>query len=140
VKAPRWCLVSAFVLSLAPSPASADAPSLADWARGCVEKGIVTPLSQREVSIFSRARPVPSERRVRVLQETAIQGKDGRGFVPFAVDIRYLGGDWRADDIVGCVYVGKGDLFVRRGDGYRPAEFLFGKNADVVPGACEAAR
>jgi hypothetical protein len=136
----RWVPVCAFVLSVIPSLASAD-ESLVGWARGCVERGIVNPLSEREhrTSIFSRARPAPRERRIRVLQATAIKDKSGRGFVPFAVDIRFTGGDWETDDIVGCVYAGKGDLYVKRGDGYRPAEFLFGKNADVVAGACEAA-
>ncbi len=59
--------------------------------------------------------------------------------MPFAVDSRYVGDDWHADDIVGCAYVGKGDLYVKRGDGYRPAQFLFGKVVDAVPGACQAA-
>jgi hypothetical protein len=54
------------------------------------------------------------------------------------VDVRFVGGEWQTDDIVGCVYVGKGDLFVKRGDGYRAAAFLFGINSEVVPGACVA--
>jgi hypothetical protein len=135
---PRWVPVCAFVLSVSPSLASAD-ESLVGWAWGCVQKGIVTPLSERETSIFSRARPAPRERRIRVLQATATKDKSGRGFVPFAVDVRLAGGDWQTDDIIGCVYAGKGDLYVKRGDGYRPVEFRFGKNVDAVPGACEAA-
>jgi hypothetical protein len=137
MKTPRWVAVCAFVLSLPPSLASAD-DALVAWARGCVEKGIVNPLSERETSIFSRARPVPRERRIRVLQTIATSDRSGRGFVPFAVDVRFGSGDWQTDDIVGCVYVGKGDLFVKRGGGYRPAEFLLGKYAEAVPGACEA--
>lgn len=137
---PRRVPVYALIFLVIPSLASAD-ESLVGWARGCVEKGIVTPLSllEHQTSIFSRARPAPRERRIRVLQPTVTNDKSGRGFVPFAVDSRYAGGDWQTDDIVGCVYAGKGDLYVKRGDGYRPAEYLFGKNADAVPGACEAA-
>jgi hypothetical protein len=32
-----------------------------------------------------------------------------------------------------------GELFVKRGDGYRPASILFGQNVDPVPGKCAAA-
>jgi hypothetical protein len=59
--------------------------------------------------------------------------------VPFAIDSRLTGGQWAKDDIVGCAYVAKGELFVKLGDGYRPASYLFGKNSDPVPGVCEAA-
>lgn len=74
-----------------------------------------------------------------MLQDTATSDKSGQPFVLFAIDVRFGGGDWRSGDIVGCAYVGKGDLYVKRGDGYRPAAFLFGKNVDAVAGACEAA-
>jgi hypothetical protein len=40
---------------------------------------------------------------------------------------------------VGCAYRGSGNLYVKVGDGYRPAAFLLGKNVQAVPGACEAA-
>jgi hypothetical protein len=120
--------------------ASADEPSLVDRTRQRVEKVIVKPLAASESggSIFSRARPVPRERRVRVLQETATSDPSGRGFVPFSIDVRFRGGDWEADDIVGCAYVASGDVFVKHGDGYRPAAFLFGKDVDVAPGVCIA--
>jgi hypothetical protein len=110
-----------------------------DWVRTRVENGIVQPLAERAGSPFSRARPPPRERRVRVLQTTAVHDKSGRPFVPFAIDVRFVGGAWQTDDIVGCAYPRNGDLFVKRGDGYRPASFLLGKNADPVPGVCEAA-
>jgi hypothetical protein len=104
-----------------------------------VETGIVQPLAERAASSFSRARPPPLERRVRALRAIAINDRSGRPFVPFAIDSRFVGGQWQMNDIVGCAYVGRGELFVKRGDGYRPATFLFGKNSDPVPGACEAA-
>jgi hypothetical protein len=56
----------------------------------------------------------------------------------FAVDVKY-GGEWHENDLVGCAYTANGDLFVKRGDAYRPAAFLFGKNVDPVPGVCQAA-
>jgi hypothetical protein len=139
VKAIRWFPVCAVVLSFIPSLAPADEPSIVERVRSCVEEGIVKPLAEHEISRFSRGRPAPRERRVRVLLTTATGDRSGRAFVPFAIDVRFGGGDWQADDVVGCAYVGKWDLFVKRGDGYRPAAFLFGKNVDVVPGACEAA-
>lgn len=96
------------------------------------------PLAEREESRFSRSRPSPRERRVRILQTAASRDKEGNAFVAFAVDVRF-GGEWHADDITGCVYAGSGSIFVKRGDAYRPAAFLFGKNVDPVPGVCEAA-
>jgi hypothetical protein len=81
---------------------------------------------------------MPRERRVRLTQATTSVDKRGRAFVPFAVDVRF-GDEWRQNDIVGCVYRGAGELFVKRGDAYRPAAFLFGKNAEPVAGVCEAA-
>jgi hypothetical protein len=35
----------------------------------------------------------------------------------FSIDVKYGAADWREDDIVGCAYVGKGDLYVKRADG-----------------------
>jgi len=126
------------VLSLVPSLALADEPSLVDWAKRRVEVGLIKPLADQEGSRFSRSRPMPHERRVRVIQATATLDKRGRPFVPFAIDVRY-GTEWHENDIVGCAYRGSGELFVKRGEQYRPAAFLFGKNLQPVAGVCEAA-
>jgi len=75
---------------------------------------------------------------VRVIQSTVSVDKSGRAFVPFAIDVRF-GSEWRKDDIVGCAYRQTGELFVKRGDAYRPAAFLLGKKAEPVAGVCEAA-
>ncbi len=69
-----------------------------------------------------------------MLKDTVTPDKAGRNFVPFAIDVRY-GSEWK-EDIVGCVYEGSGDLFVKRGDAYRPAAFLLGKKAEPVPHVC----
>jgi hypothetical protein len=104
-----------------------------------VEQGLVKPLADQEGgSRFSRGRPPPRERRVRVTTATETPDRKGRAFVPFAVDVRF-GGEWRENDIVGCAYTKNGDLFVKRGDAYRPASFLLGKKADAVAGVCEGA-
>jgi hypothetical protein len=128
------------VLSFVPSLASADDPSLAEWAQHRVETGILKPLAAREGSRsrFSRARPPPEERRVRVTQATLTPDKQGRDFVTFAVDVNF-GGDWQQNDIVGCAYRASGALYVRRGDAYYPAALLLGKNVDAAPGVCQAA-
>jgi hypothetical protein len=130
----------AFVLSLVPSFASADEPSLAAQVERRVEDGLVKPLAEQEsrASRFSRGRPMPRERRVRVTQTAAALDKAGRSFVSFAVDVRFGGGEWRENDIVGCAYTKNGALFVKRGDEYRPAFFLLGKKADPVVGVCQA--
>ncbi len=126
------------VLSFVPSLALADEPSLVEWAEHRIDAGIVKPLAEREGSRFSRSRPPPHERRIRVNEASLSKDRRGRSFVAFAIDVRF-GGDWQKDDIVGCVYTGSGDLFVKRGDGYRAAAFLFGKKADPVGGVCTPA-
>ena len=127
----------ALVLSVVPSLASADEESLAAKAQRRVEEGLVKPLAGLEANRFSRARPSPRERRVRVADTTATLDKAGKAFVPFAIDVRF-GSELHENDIVGCVYAGSGDLFVKRGDAYRPAAFLLGKNVEPVAGVCEA--
>lgn len=72
-----------------------------------------------------------------MLKDTLSTDKAGRHFLPFAVDVRF-GADWK-EDLVGCVYQGSGDLFVRVGDDYRPVAFLFGKKADPRPDVCREA-
>ena len=134
----RWLWSCAFVLSLVPSSASADEPSLVAWVERRVEDGLLKPLAEQESSRFSRARPPPAERRVRVTQTTASVDKEGRPFVPFAVDVRF-GGEWHENDIVGCAYTKSGNLFVKRGDAFRPAAFLLGKNVEPVAGVCAPA-
>jgi hypothetical protein len=125
------------VLSLA-SVAWAD-ESLVSWAQRRIDDGLVKPLAKREGgSRFSRERPPPRERRVRVLESTLSRDKNGRGFVPFAVDVRF-GSDWQQNDIVGCAYRESGNLFVKNGAAYRPAGFLLGKNVGPVAGVCEVA-
>jgi hypothetical protein len=89
-------------------------------------------------SKFSRSRPVPREWRVRVLQETASVDKSGRAFMAFALDSRF-GSEWQANNYVGCVYRGSGNIFIKSGDQYRPGQFLLGKNLAPVAGVCEAA-
>jgi hypothetical protein len=138
VKFLRFLFLCAFGLSSVPSLASADEPSLVEWVRNRVEQGLVKPLARQESSRFSRARPPPRERRVRVTESTKTLDKGGRPFVPFAIDVRF-GTEWHENDIVGCVYTGSGDLFVKKGDSYRPAAFLLGKNLEPAAGMCEAA-
>lgn len=135
----RSLLPCAFALSLVPSFASADEPTLAAQVQRRVEDGLLKPLAERErsTSRYSRARPIPHERRVRVTPSTATTDKAGRAFVAFAVDIKFGDGEWRANDIVGCAYLKSGELYVQRGGAYRPAVILLGKNVDPVSGVCQ---
>jgi hypothetical protein len=128
------------VLSFVPSLASADEPSLVEWTQHRVEAGILKPLAEREGnrSRFSRARPMPHVRRIRVTAAALTADKLGRGFVPFAVDVGF-GGEWQENDIVGCAYRASGDLFIKRGDAYFPAALLLGKKVEPVAGVCQAA-
>jgi hypothetical protein len=126
------------VLSFVPSLAWGDEP-LAQWVQHRVDEGLVKPLAKAESSRFSRLRPPPHERRIRATQVTASVDRNGNAFVPFAIDVRFGSAKWNENDIVGCAYRSNGALFVKKGDAYRPAEFLLGKNVEPVAGACEAA-
>lgn len=75
---------------------------------------------------------------MRITSSTLSTDKNGRAFLPFAIDVRF-GPDWRENDIVGCVYTPNRSIFVKRGDSYRPAAFLLGENLEPVAGVCEAA-
>lgn len=98
------------------------------------------PLAVRESesSVFSRVRRPPRERRLRITRESEMKDAAGRPFVSFAIDVRFGGGQWQENDIVGCTYLASGQIFVKRGEQYWPAAFLLGKNADPVPGVCVA--
>lgn len=74
---------------------------------------------------------------MRVAAPSLVADKNGQSFVAFSVEVSF-GGDWETD-FVGCVYRGSEAIFVRRGDGYRPAKFLLGSKAEPVPGVCEPA-
>ena len=135
----RWLSSCAFaLLSLVPSFAWADEPSLTEWVQHRTMEVIVRPLASLQVHSFSRVRQPPVERRVRVLQTSATLDRNGHAFAPFAIDVRF-GSDWHENDIVGCAYTGSGELYVKRGDTYRPASYLLGKYDAAVPGVCEAA-
>lgn len=124
-----------------PSLAAADEATLVDWTKRRVQEGLVKPLAESEGkgSRFSRARPPPRERRVRVTQATATTDKRAKKFVPFAVDVRFGSGEWQQNDIVGCAYAGSGELFVKSGEQFFPVALLLGKKAEPVAGVCEAA-
>jgi hypothetical protein len=119
-----------------PSLASAE-ETLVNWARHRVEDGLVKPLAKLESTHFGRSRPPPRERRVRVLASTLSHDKSGDAFVPFAIDSRFGGDEW-SRDFVGCAYRESGNLFVKIGNAYRPAEILLQKPAEPVAGVCEA--
>lgn len=127
------------ILGLVPALASADEPSIRDWARQQIQTGLVAPLVHQEDNSarFTRSRQPPRERKVRVMANTLSKDSKGREFVPFVVDTRY-GSEWQVD-IVGCIYRKSSEIFVERGNEYRPAAFLLGKNVKAVSGVCRAA-
>jgi hypothetical protein len=110
-------------------------------AKVLVQRTLIEPLAAKEnnQSKFSRARMPAQERRVRILDETPRQDARGGKFVRFAVDARH-GFRFKADDeaswrqaaITGCVYVDRGEVFVKKGDEHRPAAFLLGKNVKAA--------
>lgn len=138
MKSLRWLSVFALALSFAPQIASADEPSLAARMQQHIEADFVKPLAARdqETSRFSRMRMPPQERRVRMLQPTTSLDASKRAFLPFAIDGKFAGGEWQENEITGCVYTEKGDMYVKIGDSYRPSSFLLGQTADPVAGVC----
>lgn len=113
----------------------ADESSLAEKVKRLVQHELIDRLILSDGPTFSRARAVPRERRVRVLQTVASVDRAGRAFVPFAIDVRH-GSRWREDDTTGCAYVQTGALYVKLGDEYRPAAALLGRAVDPVAGVC----
>lgn len=132
----RFLVSFVAVLLLVPSLGWAAESSLSEWVQNKVQEGIIKPLARQRSRGFSRSRPPPQQRRARVLSSALLRDKAGRGFVPFAVDIRH-GSEWH-EDVVGCAYRDSGKLFVKVGDSYRPAAFLLGKNVEPVAGVCKA--
>ena len=128
----------------APPVAAEELPASAESrnAEAVVQRELLEPLAVRErnQSRFSRARLPPQERRVRVLDDQPRKDSAGDAFVTFAVDARHglyplAEGDdarWGPTSIGGCVYVDRGEVFVKSGDRYRPAAFLLGKNLKPV--------
>jgi hypothetical protein len=126
---------------LAPPVAAEGLPESKE-AGALVQRALLQPLAakERDQSRFSRARLPAQERRVRVLDQQPRKDAAGDAFFTFAVDARHglypvAEGDeasWRPGTITGCVYVERGEVFVKSGDRYRPSAFLLGKNLKPV--------
>jgi hypothetical protein len=138
-------LVAALVL--VPSLASAESSS-APKTVALIKERLIQPLAAKdnEHSKFSRARLPPAERRVRMLDDKPQQDSGGEAFFAFAVDERAGWSDkadesdWRKAAITGCVYPGRGDVFIKRGNAYHPAAAAVGKKTKAAPdGTCHAA-
>lgn len=91
---------------------------------------------------FSRAAPVPVQRRVRVLSPTAETDTRGKEFVRFAIDERPAFPDmedWHEGRVVGCVYLETRKVFVQQGTDYIPARGRKTTDASPDPHACRSA-
>lgn len=112
-----------------------------------VNQRLVQPLvaKEREQSKFSRARPAPTERRVRILDEKPRQDSAGAAFLTFAIDARHGWGDddaanWTKAAMTGCVYPDSGEVFIKRGNAFHPATAALGKKTKAAPErTCHAA-
>jgi len=126
------------VVSSVPSLAAAD-DSLS-WAKRRVESGVVKELAKRDEkrSKFSRSRPPPEERRVRLLTSAASRDRGGLAFASYAIDARW-GETWHEGDVVGCAYKDSGKLYVKLGEDFYPVGVLLGEGGEKVSGVCEAA-
>ena len=142
---------SAFVLStLCASAVLAEPPSpvpnapAQQAASALVETMFVAPLKKAESrrSRFSREAPVAVQRRIRVLDATALTDARGKRFVRFAIDVRRPYDEaraWEQDAVLGCAYPEDKRVFVLNGEDYVPAASLLGKDVEPEPSACRAA-
>ena len=129
-----------------PTAASGSPPDArtaqAKTAQALVGRELTQPLAAKDSqrSRFSRAAGPPRQLRVRILDEQASKDAVGNAFVRFAVDARFGfraaddddGSGWRLDTFVGCAYPDRSQVFVKKGDEYRPAAFLLGKNVKAA--------
>jgi hypothetical protein len=118
----------------------------AKFAEALVQRELLQPLAakERDQSRFSRARLPAQERRVRVLDDRARKDALGGTFVRFAVDARHGfhavddEASWNLATVAGCVYLDRGEVFIKKGDQVRPAAFLLGKNLKpAAPEICQ---
>lgn len=123
----------AVTLALTSNLASAG-PDPGPSATSLVEAQLIQPLAakDRKQSRFSRARLPPAERRVRMANDKPQRDSTGEAFVTFAIDSRGGWDDssdapWQTATITGCVYPGRGDVFIKRGNAYHPAAAALGK-------------
>jgi hypothetical protein len=138
-------LVSMLCASVAfaepPAPPSPQAQSAVEEL---VNAQLLLPLKRAESkrSRFSRAAPVPVQRRVRVLDALASTDMRGKEFVRFAIDERRSfdeHGPWRKESVVGCAYLSEQQVFVQRGEAFLPARSMLGKDDKARPGVCRPA-
>ena len=129
-----------------PTAASGSPPDArtaqARTAQALVGRELTQPLAAKESerSRFSRAAPPQRQLRVRILDGQPSKDAVGNAFVRVAVDARYGfhapdddgGSGWRLDTFVGCAYPDRSQVFVKKGDEYRPAAFLLGKNVKAA--------
>lgn len=134
------------VWTLCASAALADPSSEAQKAASkLVDEQLLAPLRKAESARkrFSRAAPVPVERRVRVLDAETRVDVRGRRFVRFAVDVRRA---WDAPDVwqmgamTGCAYPNDQEVFVRHGRAYVAAENALGRDGKRRSDVCRAAQ
>ena len=81
---------------------------------------------------------------MRVLDDKAQQDSAGQAFFTFAIDARHGWADddsaWTKAAITGCVYVGRGEVFIKRGNAFHPAIAALGKKTKAAPdGTCHSA-
>jgi hypothetical protein len=123
------------------SPPDAKNPQ-AKTAQALVSRDLIQPLAAKESkrSRFSRASLPVQARRVRILDEQPSKDARGNAFVRFAVDAHHgfaapVDGDesrWQLATITGCAYLDRSQVFVKKGEEYRPAAFLLGKDVKAA--------
>lgn len=109
-------------------------------AEKIVKDELLTPLATKDHarSRFSRSRPPPTVRRLRIPDATPRTDAKGQEFVAFSVDERFGWGadanedEWEKGAIEGCVYVDSKEIFVKNGKDYRPAALLLGKKTKAA--------
>lgn len=122
----RWSLLLSSILFASVALAEPPTPEVDEDLTELIEAQLVTPLrsSERKRSKFSRAMPMPTARRIRVLRDGELTDAQGKSFVRFVVDERRSWndeGEWTAR-FTGCVYPEEQAVYVKQGKGHAPAK------------------
>jgi hypothetical protein len=98
-----------------------------------VKKELIKPLALKDASRskYSRVPSPPADRQVRVPDAAPKTDKNGKQFVNFVVDAKQWD-EWNRAAMSGCVYPDSGEVFVKRGDGFRPAAQFVGAGGKKV--------
>lgn len=119
-------------------PTRADASPTNDdvvsTTKALVERQLLERMQERDsrASRFTRALPVPMERRVRILDSSPQLDARAARFLRVAIDERprlLAAAPWQVNMLTGCAYPGSDEVYLHINGQWRPAEVLVAASA-----------